>query len=301
MAGEGAKPDLIHQDKVLKGIASGVTAFFMLAVMSMFVRLLGPNHHVLEIAFYRNLIPMVLILSYILAAGKKDQLITQKPLALFFRVLFGTIGLFFTFATLKALPLANATVLFFTSTLLVPALSFFLLKEHIGPHRWLAIAVGMCGVLVMAQPGVNMPLAGILLGVTAAFFHALIQVFLRHLKTESSLTVTFYFMLGGTLIPAVFMPWVGSIPTTHDMLLFLGVGVSGGIAQYFLTSAFRLAPASVISPFNYTGLIWASLFDIAIWGLVPGWPVFAGGGVIMISNFYIIHREHLAEKRKRKT
>ena len=105
-------------------------------------------------------------------------------------------------------------------------------------------------------------------------------------------------MLGGTLIPAVVMPWVASVPSYHDMLLFLGVGLSGGLAQYFLTSAFRLAPASVISPFNYTGLIWASLFDILIWNAIPGWPVFIGGSIIMASNFYIIHRERLAEKRK---
>ena len=287
-----------HQDRVLSGIINAVLAFFLLAVMSMFVRLLGPSHNVFEIAFYRNLIPMIIIFIYIIAANKHHELKTGKPLALFFRVVFGTMGLFFTFATLKELPLANATVLFFTSTLLVPALSFFLLKEYIGPHRWIAVAIGMTGVLVVAQPGGDMPLAGILLGLIAAFFHSLIQIFLRHLKTESSLTVTFYFMLGGTLIPAVVMPWVASVPSYHDMLLFLGVGLSGGLAQYFLTSAFRLAPASVISPFNYTGLIWASLFDILIWNAIPGWPVFIGGSIIMASNFYIIHRERLAEKRK---
>ena len=294
------KPEtLIHEDSVFKGIISGVLAFFLLAVMSMFVRLLGPDHHVMEIAFYRNLVPMIMIFVYIIAANKRHELKTGKPLALLFRVLFGTVGLFLTFATIKSMPLANATVLFFTSTLLVPALSFFLLKEYIGPHRWLAVIIGMSGVLIMARPGGDMPLTGIIIGLAAAFFHSLIQIFLRHLKTESSLTVTFYFMLGGTLIPAVFMPWVGVMPTTHDLLLFLGVGISGGAAQYFLTSAFRMAPASVISPFNYTGLIWASLFDILIWNVVPGWPVFTGGAIIMVSNFYILHRERLAEKRKR--
>ena len=98
------KPEtLIHEDSVFKGIISGVLAFFLLAVMSMFVRLLGPDHHVMEIAFYRNLVPMIMIFVYIIAANKRHELKTGKPLALLFRVLFGTVGLFLTFATIKSM------------------------------------------------------------------------------------------------------------------------------------------------------------------------------------------------------
>lgn len=287
-----------HQDRVLKGMISATIAFFLLAVMNAMVKLLGLNHHVAEIAFYRNLIPMIGIIAYILLSRKKHLFHTARPGAVLLRVLFGTTGLFLTFSAVKALPMADATVLFFASTLLIPVLSFFLLKEHIGPHRWAAIIIGLSGVILMARPTGEVMAYGVMLALGAAFFHAVIQIFLRHLKTEDSLTVTFYFMLGGTIIAGIFMPWVATTPTLHEWLLFLGVGISGGLAQYFLTSSFRLAPASVVAPFNYTGLIWASLFDIIIWHHVPGWSVFAGGGIIIVSKLYIIHRERLAGKKK---
>lgn len=286
-----------HEDKILKGIASACLAFFLLTLMNVFVKLLAETHHVIEIAFYRNLIPLLLLSAYLAVTRRAEILKTGKPKAMVFRVLIGTIGLYLTFTAVELLPLADATVLFFASTLMLPVIAFFVLKEHMGWRRWMAVIIGFSGVILIAQPTLEVQMLGVIVALAASLFHAIVQVSLRYLKTEASLTVLFYFLLGGTLMSAIFLPWVANVPEPKEFLYFLALGLSGGAAQYFLTSAFRMAPATVISPFNYTGLIWATGFDILIWHYVPGWPVFIGAAIIILSKLYIIHRERLAARK----
>ncbi|MCK5285425.1 MAG: DMT family transporter [Alphaproteobacteria bacterium] len=286
-----------HEDQIMKGIVYVCIAFFSFAIMHAFNKMLTGQHHVIEIAFYRSIISMLPCIVYIVATKKYDLLKTDMPIALMFRVIIGTLGLILTFSAVQHLPLSYATVLFFFSTLLIPILSVFILKEYIGMHRWIAVAIGMTGVILVAQPKGDVTLIGIVLALSAAVIHAIIQVLLRAMKGVNSFTITFYFFLGGMILTGIFMPFVMTMPSTHNMLILLCIGISGGIGQYFLTRGFQLAPASLLGPFNYTGLIWATGLDILIWNYIPGWPVFLGGAIIIASKFYIIHREKLSARK----
>ena len=164
----------------------------------------------------------------------------------------------------------------------------------------LAIIIGLLGVIVMVRPSIDVPLFGIVIAFITAASWAVINVTLRYLKTERSFAVMFSFLLCGVLIPGMAMPFVAKTPVPSELLLFLLVGITGGLGQYFLTSAFAKAPASLISMFNYTGLIWATLFDIAIWNKIPTLPIFLGGAIILAANFYIIHRERIVALRQKK-
>ena len=286
--------DMTHNtDNTVKGILFGIAAFFMLSVMAVFVKLLGEKFTIFEIAFYRNLIPFIGLGLYFYGSKKQALFKTQKPKALLLRVVIGTMALVLTFGAIDALPLSNATVLFFTSTLLVPIFSLLFLDDKIGKHRVVAACVGFLGVLVLAGPSGEFAGIGVALALGAAVGHAIIQIFLRYLKTEHPLTVTIYFCLGGAILPGLLIPLDFHMPDIQDLPYIFAVGVTGGLAQIFLTSAFKYAPATAVSPFNYTGLIWASGFDILIWHIVPGWPVFIGGAIIIASNLYILHREKL--------
>ena len=286
-------PEGIHKDNIFKGIALAISAFFLFAIMSAAAKILSETHHVAEIAFYRNAIFFVPFLLYVLWQKNPDILKTKKPKAVAFRAIIGAFSLIITYGAFAYLPMADTTVLLFTSTLLTPVLVHFFLKEHIGIYRWSAIFIGLCGVVVMAGPTGDINQLGLVLALTAATLHAMMFNTLRYLKTESSITVTFYFILAGFLIPGIlFMPFVAApIQSINEALLFILIGASGGIAQILLASAHRFAPASTIAPFNYTGLIWATLFDITIWAKLPGWPVIVGGAIIIASNLFIIYRE----------
>ncbi len=282
-------------DRIYIGIACVCAAFFAFTFMQALGKLLTGRHDVIEIVFWRNLIASLPILFYILAT-KQTRLLKPsmaKPLAS--RVLIGNITMIFTFGGMQALPMSNATVLFFTSTLIIPVAAHFFLKERIGIHRWLAVFIGICGVILIARPSAELTMIGVVLALGAAFGQAFIQIILRYMKNENALTITFYFMGGGAVMIAPFMPWFFDMPNPTDALLLLMIGLSGGIGQYFLTLAFKYAPASLLSPFNYTGLIWATGFDIMIWGLIPSWHVYTGAAIIIASYMYILYRE----KKKR--
>ena len=288
------------QDHILKGAAFGAAAFFLFAVMSACAKILSDTHHVAEIAFYRNLLFFLPLLAYMLWQSKPGLFKTKKPKAVTFRAIIGAFSLITTYGAFSTLPMADTTVLLFTSILLTPVLVHFILGEHVGIYRWSAILIGLCGVLLMAAPtGAINPL-GVTLALAAATMHAMMFTTLRYLKTESSLTVTFYFIMAGVLIPGLFfMPFVAApIVGLKEIILFAVLGASGGVAQLCLATAHRYAPASIIAPFNYTGLIWATIFDITIWAKIPGWPVFVGGAIIISANLFILYRERLNERKK---
>ncbi|HQX26345.1 MAG TPA: DMT family transporter [Alphaproteobacteria bacterium] len=293
-------PPMVERDNIMRGIAYGLAAYLLFGIMQACAKLLMENHNPAEIAFYRNIVAIVPLIIYIAAFKKWHVLKTRKPVALLLRAVVGTIGLIITFAAFQYLPMAETTVILFAGIILTPAVAYFALNEHMGWRRWSAIGIGMVGVILMVRPSGDVALIGVLIAFAAACTHAFTNTMLRYLRSENSLGVTFYFILSGIFIGGLFMPFVGKIPGPDEFLLFLGVGVSAMLAQYLLTSAFRLAPTSLVAMLNYTGLIWATIFDVVIWNYVPGLSVFVGGFIILAANLYIIHRERLAELRSKR-
>ncbi|MAI62012.1 MAG: hypothetical protein CBB87_05905 [Micavibrio sp. TMED27] len=292
-----ASAEIETKDNIPLGVLYGLSAFALLAAMSAFAKLLYNNdHHVIAIAFYRNALFAVPLIAYILIKKRPDLIKTKKPKLMALRVFIGSTGLIITFKAISMLPLSDATMLFFTSVLFTPALAYFFLKEKIGIHRWGAIFIGLLGVAIIVGPSGQIPLLGGLVAIIAAVTHAGAQTVLRGLKTESSFTVTLYFTIGASFFCALFMPFVGKIPSGIDYAYILGIALSGGFAQLCLSSSLRLAPATLISPLTFTGLLWTTLFDIFIWHDTPGWPIYLGAALIMTAQLYILYREKLKSR-----
>ena len=282
----------IQPDRPLKGILFVCSAFFMFTCMSMLGKLLTGIHSPIEIGFYRNLSALIPCAIYIAITRKTNLLKTTKPATLLARTTIGSIGLLLTIAAVQELPIADATVLFFTSTLILPILAIVFLKETISIHRWSAIALGMIGVIIVAQPSGQMTLLGIALALAAAVTHASINALLRALRNENPFMITFYFFLSGVVISGIFMPFIARMPTPQSALIMLAIGATGSLGQYFITRAFAMAPASLLNPFAYTGLLWAVLFDITIFGIIPTWTTLLGAAIIISASLYIAYREH---------
>ncbi|MCB1529464.1 MAG: DMT family transporter [Rhodospirillales bacterium] len=282
-----------HKDNPILGMAAGAAAFFLFAVMMVFAKILSETHHVIEIAFYRNLIATLPFLFIIFVMGKRDILVIQKkPVAVGMRSLLGTLSLVLTFAAFAAMPMADTTAFLFTSSLFIPVLGLFFLHEKVGPYRWGAVLTGFTGVLIMATPAGEINTLGVTLALSAAFMHAILQTLLRHLgKFEKPETVTFYFVLIGTITSALALPFVASPPTVEEIPLLFGVGLTGALAQYLISVAFSKAPAAIITVFNYSGIIWATLFGWVIWQDLPSLSIWIGGSIVIVSNLFIIWRE----------
>jgi len=289
---------MIQKDHVFKAVIYCIAAHFLFAVMGFCAKFLADTHHVAEIAFYRNIMILVPLTAFIFIARKTHLFKTNKPKTIALRSTIGGFGMMITFAALAALPMSYATVIFYTSSILTPVLAFFFLKEHIGIHRWSAVGIGMIGVIIVAQPTGAVSIIGLILAIATACIHGVMFTLLRSLKTESSITVTFYFILGGTIIPALFLPWVGQAFIMDEIWIFAILGLSGGIAQFCLANAYKYAPAAVVTPFAYSSLIWSISFDILFFQYKMDFiALFTGFAMICGAQLYIIYREYINGRR----
>jgi drug/metabolite transporter (DMT)-like permease len=279
---------------MLIGMAASIAAFLMFTIMNVFAKLLSDNHSVIEIAFYRNLIASIPFLILVFGLGRRDIIIIRsKPAVVAIRAILGSLTLMMTFSAYALMPMADTTVLLFTSSLFIPVLGVIFLRERVGPFRWSAVITGFIGVVIMMRPTGDTYLLGVTIALIAAFMQATMSIVLRYLGGhESAETISFYFFVIGTFITALALPFVAVRPTLEEIPLLFGVGLSGAAAQWLYSTAFRNAPAAIISVFNYSSIIWATLFGWLIWSDIPLPTVFAGAAIVIASNVLVIWREH---------
>lgn len=286
-------PEKDRKDSVVLGMAAALGAYFMFSVMVLIAKILSASHNVIEIAFYRNLIGSIPFLFVIFALGRRDILVLRsKPMLVVIRAIIGTISLVITFAAYSLMPLADTTALLFTASLFIPVLGVVILKESVGPYRWSAVVMGFVGVMIMVRPTGDVFVLGVSVAMCAAILHATLQIILRYLgRHEIPETISFYFLGIGTLVTALAMPFVAVAPSWSELPLLIGVGLSGATAQWLLSIAYRNAPAAVVTVFNYTSIVWATLFGWMIWNEWPLPAVLAGATVVIASNILIVWRE----------
>ncbi|MBL8268115.1 MAG: DMT family transporter [Steroidobacter sp.] len=208
----------------------------------------------------------------------------------------------FVYAVSK-LSLANAYTIFMSAPLLITALSVPFFGERVGWHRWLAVAVGMTGVLVVVRPGATgmemggMALLGFLAAIGSALAYALGVLLIRVLQPTETSAATMFWALSLTALFAGVISSTQWVPVLWDHWHWLAVmGLSGALGQHFLTEAFRLAAPSVVAPLEYTALAWGMLFDWLLWLTVPSSRMLTGAAIIVASGLYVIHRERLRSK-----
>jgi drug/metabolite transporter (DMT)-like permease len=288
-----------HREHVVIGMVAAVGSFFSFTVMNTFAKILSENHSVIEIAFYRNLIACLPFLIMVFAFGRREILVLRtKPTLVGIRAVIGTISLVTTFAAYSMMPMADTTALLFTASLFIPVLGVIFLKESVGIYRWSAIGLGFIGVLIMSRPSGDVFTLGIVVALCAALMHASIQIMLRYLgRYESPETISFYFFVIGVVLTALPLPFIAVRPTLSELPLLLGVGLSGAAAQWLHSIAYRNARAAIVTVFNYTSIVWATLFGWLIWNDWPMPTIIGGAAIVITSNTLIIWRETRLQKR----
>ncbi len=277
----------------LKGIIYYVMATFLIVVMNAFVKKATEYHSPVEAVFYRGVVAMALLLGYALAKRRYDIWKTKRLRSHLGRGIAGNIGVVMVFWSYALMPMADVTALLFAAPLIVTILSAIMLKEQVGPYRWAAVLTGFAGVILIAQPsGEYYASYGIFVALTAAISTALVQIFLRELgKTEDALTTVFYFLALGIFFSGIYMIFAGQWPQPQALWLLIGAGVASFIQLIIKTVAFRMAEASLLSPFAYSSILWATLFGWLFWDHLPTTPVIMGTIVIIASNLFILWRE----------
>ncbi|HEY9538375.1 MAG TPA: DMT family transporter [Kiloniellaceae bacterium] len=246
----------------------------------------------LQIVFLRNLLALPMIAAIVLSIGGWAALRTHHLRIHAWRGLLLVGGAYSFFVGLKFLPLAEATSLIFAAPMFITALSVPLLREHVGWRRWGAVIVGFAGVLIIVRPGASAFQPASLYVVATAALYAFFMIAARWIdRREGFWTMMFYMVLFPLLFSGAIVATVWQTPELRHLPLFLGMAVFGTLGMTLITQGFRLAPAAVVAPFDYTALIWASLLGWLVWGEIPGVWTYAGAAVIIASGIYIVIRE----------
>lgn len=283
----------------LFGVFLVTIAVAVLSVMDAVMKgLIDGGLAVLQILALRSWLVVPFMAAWALKAGGLAALKTKRWKLHLLRVGLGTGAPLFFFSSLKTLPLADATTIFFGSTFIMTALSVVVLKEHVGPHRWAAVVVGFAGVLIAMKPTGDALDVGSLYALASSVSYALFILTTRKLgSSEGALKQVLYFhvwlgVLGTASLPFTYRPFTG-----EELLFAALAGALVVIGHLCLTRAFSIASVGLVAPFEYSALLWAALLGYLVWGDVPGSQVVLGAGVIVASGIYLMYRETRAAQR----
>jgi drug/metabolite transporter (DMT)-like permease len=277
----------------LKGIACMLVAVGAFAFMDSLLKFLTEHYPTMQVSAMRGYASLPFVL---LPLVYKRSFAELKPVRWKLHLMRGLLSVFllatFVYA-IRVLSLADAYSIFLSAPLLVTALSVPILGEKVGWHRWLAIAVGLCGVLVMLRPSTSgLMTVGALAAFVSAVAYAISVVSVRVLtKTDSNTSVVFWSMLIMTLVSTVLGLNDWQVIRAEHYGVIIATGALGALAVHLLTLAYRSAPASMIAPFEYTALLWGVGIDWLAWDTLPGIRVYIGGGIVVLSGLYVIWRE----------
>jgi drug/metabolite transporter (DMT)-like permease len=276
--------------RTLHAIGLMLVAVFCFATLDAISKHLAQIFAVPLLAWARYAVHLVIMLAVLGPSMRGGLLRTTRPLAQVVRSLMLVGTTVFFMAAFRIMPLAETTALSFVAPLLVAFAAGPLLQEKIGAARWAAILSGFAGVLLIAHIGAGsseIPVAGLGFALAGAVCYAVYQLQTRQLSpSENTLTMLFYTALCGTLALTLPLPWVwgGPRPDTGEVVMIAALGVLGGTGHLLLTRAFRYAPASLLSPFSYAQLLWATLLGWLAFDQVPDTRsligiacIFAGG------------------------
>ena len=264
---------------------------------SAFVKALTADFPVLEIVVFRSLVGFAAMLPMIMRAGGLSALKTRRPLGHVMRTVYGFIGTATSVYGFGVLPLVTVTALGFAMPLFLTIVSVPLLGERVGPRRATAVLVGLCGVMVMLRPwhvaADSMPLDAVAIVLAGVFTWSLSMINIRQMGDagERNVTIVAWYSLGTATLAALgcIGNWV--TPSPLQLATLIAAGLMSGLGQLLMTEGYRAAETTLVAPFEYGAIIYATVLGIAIWGEWPDLWSLTGIAILIASGLYIWHRE----------
>jgi drug/metabolite transporter (DMT)-like permease len=290
---------------------------FVFTIQDAIIKHISGSYPVTELVAVRSLVALPILACLVQVETGLRSIFTPRAGWLALRAFI----LFMSYATyylaFPVLPLAEAVALFFIAPLLITMLAGPTLGERIGWRGWLAITAGFVGVVIMLQPGTTLFEPAAILSLISALLYAAAALMTRRLGiAEKASVMTFYSVwvyLAGAVGLALILqtatvstsshpsltfllrPWI--VPTGRDFLLMAACGLIAAVAMTLLTSAYRAAPANVVAPFEYTGILWLPLWGFIFFAEVPNWTTVLGGLLIVAAGITVLRGQ--AEGRRR--
>ena len=299
-----------------KGIILILLAMMVFSVQDSIMKYIYNYVSLYEVYLVRTLVSFIIILLFLKLTKKPIVFKTKYPLLTSIRVVLFFFGFSSFYISLTVMPLATATALFFVSPFLITIFAHFFLKEEIGIRRWSAVIIGFVGVYIILDPNFNNFDYLSLTPILCAFCYSLSMIIIKKTSDKDSVyTQTFTFYIGAIFISSIFYFVIGDgqyNTSSHiasqfifkewfanledSILLMVATGITASAAFLLLFSAYSIASPSVVSPFEYSILLWSSLSGWIFFNEIPGVNTIVGMIIIVSCGIYIFMRERVQEQ-----
>ncbi len=281
--------------RVARGFFLAIVAGLFFNFLNGAVKELATDMPPLYVAWGRWIGGIVLIAPYLLWRVGLDGMRTRDLKLHCLRGLFHTPGYGLWYEAVVWLPLATMAALGFTGPIFVTLGAVIFLRETVHWRRWLGVAVGFAGMLVIVRPGVVEMNPGIVMMSLAVPLIAGSNLIAKVVSGRDKPAVV---VLWQSVVGAIcFTPlgiWFWQTPTLPQLGLFLAAGFFGTMGYFFITWAYRLLDISALQSITFLAIVWAALMDVAVWGKTADVWTFVGAAIIVASTTYIAHRESRA-------
>lgn len=293
------------QSNASRGIVYLCLGVLVFSLQDVIIKQVSGNYALTEVVALRSLVGVPIVLALVLRETRWRALFTPGWPTLFWRsvIMFGAYTSYYM--AFPALPLADAVALYFTVPLFVSALAGPFLGERVDWKVWIGVLLGFAGAMIMLRPGSGLFEPAALLSLLAAGLYGTAMLMARKLGTVHPASVMAFhqnsvFLLGALVVAAsVQLAGVGEVshpslnfltrswvmPTLFDGALIASCGVVAAIGTVLLTSAYRVAPASTVAPFEYTGMLWAPLWGFLFFAETPRWTTLLGAAIVALAGW----------------
>lgn len=296
----------------LIGVLCIAGGMFFFSLNDMGIKFLSGDYALHQVVLIRTLVALAILLGVVIPLqGGFGRLRTRRFAVHALRGVFVVFANMLFFVALAAMPLAEAVAISFVSPLLITILSVFLLAEQVGPRRWIAVGIGLLGVLVILRPGTEAFRPVAVLPLLGAGAYAMVSILTRRLGgTESAATLAFYIQLTFVVVSAAMGLSVGDgrfagtgdasldfllrawvWPEAGDWPVLVMLGVSAAMGSLLVSQGYRLCEAALAAPFEYTAMPLAVFWGVVVFGDWPDAVSWTGISLILGGGLYLIWRE----------
>ena len=276
----------------LKGALFALLAFAIFSTHDVVVKFLGGSYSPIQIIFFTVLFSFPMLMLVIIRESEGGSLIPVHPWWTGARTASGTLSAACTFYAFTVLPLTQVYPILFAMPLLVTILSIPFLGERVGWHRAGAVLIGLAGVIVVLRPGSADLSLGHAAALAGAVFSAISSVIMRKIgRAERTVVIQVYPLLVNFAVMGAALPFVYTPPSVEHLGASAVVALLALLAMTSLVAAYRLAPAIIVAPMQYSQIIWASIYGAIFFGEHLDRMTMIGTGIIIASGLYIVLRE----------
>ena len=301
----------MEQRLKLFGMAAAAGAAVGFSIIDLLFKFLSGEYPLYQMVFLRSIVALSFVMLVLVPIDGGLRILRTQHLPLHLARIAAVLVANITYFTgLALMPLAEAVSITFVSPLVVTVLSAVFLREHVGPWRWSAVAIGFLGVLIILRPGPETFQAIALLPLIGASSYAVLHVLTRRIGgADKAATMAFFpafgflifsalaglvcgqgqWQTGIPLFDVVLRPWVW--PAPFELFLMLLAGVAGSFSVYLISQSYRLCEAALVAPFEYIAMPMAVIWGVLIFGEWPGLSVWLGSGLIVAAGLLSLWRE----------